>query len=65
MKTITTFLKNKNEGLYNHQLGIEKLFTMKAEEKWDNAFPQQTMNWSLFYQINCLVCRLQPCEHML
>ena len=66
MKTITTYLKlltkplhiitqqkgSINKSLYNLQLCVEKVPTIKAEEKWTKEFPQQEMNWSQFYQMS-------------
>ena len=33
-------------------IGIEKVPTIKAKEKWTKKFPQQEMNWSQFYQMS-------------
>ena len=38
--------------LYKLQLDVEKVPTIKAEEKWAKEFPQREMNWSQFYQIS-------------
>ena len=62
MKTITTYLKkiNKalhiitqqkgsiNKSLYKLQLDVEKVPTMKAEEKWTKEYPQQEVNQGSF-----------------
>ena len=37
---------------YNLQLGVEKVPTIKAEEKWTKEFSQQEINWSQFYQMS-------------
>ena len=41
-----------NKSLYKLQLDIEKVPTIKAEEKWAKEFPQRVMNWSQFYQMS-------------
>ena len=41
-----------NKSLYKLQLDVEKVPTIKAEEKWIKEFPQQEMNWSQFYQMS-------------
>ena len=65
MKTITTYLKNKqstayyysikgliSRSLYNLQFGVAKIPTIKSEEKRTKEFPQQEINWSQFYQMS-------------
>ena len=45
-----------NKSLYNLQFWVEKVPTIKAEEKWTKEFSQQEMNWSQFYQMSFYSC---------